>query len=127
MNDCFSILIVDDNQSMANTLADILEFKGYKVHIAYSGSKALEILQQYPIDVLLTDVKMPNMNGLELYRKTRQLYPQLITVFMTAYTADDLIKQGMAEGIKTVLDKPVEIKFLLLLFSAYKRINSGAG
>ena len=46
------------------------------------------------------------MNGLEFYRETRNLYPQLITIFMTAYAADELIQQGMAEGVKTVLTKP---------------------
>ena len=46
------------------------------------------------------------MNGLELYRETRKLDPQLITIFMTAYAADELIQQGMAEGVKTVLTKP---------------------
>ena len=73
------------------------------------------------MDILLTDVKMPGMNGLELYRETRKLYPGLITIFMTAYSADELIQQGMAEGVKTVLDKPVEIDFMLHLFSAYKK------
>jgi CheY-like chemotaxis protein len=65
---------------------------------------------------------MPEMNGLELYRETRKLYPEIITIFMTAYAADDLIQLGMAEGIKTVLTKPVDIKFLLTLFSAHKRL-----
>ena len=46
------------------------------------------------------------MNGLEFYRETRNLYPQLITIFMTAYAADELIQQGMAEGVNTVLTKP---------------------
>ena len=66
------------------------------------------------------------MNGLELYRKTRKVYPNLITIFMTAYAADDLIQQGMAEGVKIVLTKPLEINFLLHLFSAEQRIINGA-
>jgi CheY-like chemotaxis protein len=61
------------------------------------------------------------MNGLELYRATRTAYPGLITIFMTAYAADALIQQGLAEGIRTVLTKPVDIGFMLLLFSAHKR------
>jgi len=121
MNETMSILVVDDNLAMADTLVDILDAKGFVVHSAAGGVGALEILQKQPIDILLTDVKMPEMNGLELYRETRKLYPNLITIFMTAYAADDLIQQGMAEGVKTVLTKPVEINFLLLLFSSYKR------
>ena len=78
------------------------------------------------MDILLTDVKMPNMNGLELFQKARKLFPQLITIFMTAYSADELIQQGMAEGVKIVLTKPLEINFLLHLFSAEQRIISEA-
>jgi CheY-like chemotaxis protein len=127
MSETFCILVVDDNPSMADSLADILEVKGFTVRAAASGKEALEILREGPVDFLLTDVKMPEMNGLDLYRATRKLYPRLITVFMTAYAADDLIQQGMAEGVKTVLTKPLDIKFLLSFFSAQKRIINRAG
>jgi CheY-like chemotaxis protein len=127
MSEIISILVVDDNPSMADSLADILELKGFSVRAAASGKEALQILTLGPVDILLTDVKMPVMNGLELYRETRKLYPNLITVFMTAYAADELIQQGMAEGVKTVLTKPLDIKFMLSFFSAEKRILNRAG
>ena len=126
MVESICILVVDDNPAMADTLADILEVKGFIVHAAASGAEALEILREQPVDILLTDVKMPNMNGLELFQKARKLFPQLITIFMTAYSADELIQQGMAEGVKIVLTKPLEINFLLHLFSAEQRIISEA-
>jgi CheY-like chemotaxis protein len=122
MNESLSILVVDDNPSIASILADILDVKGFEVHAANSGAEAIEILQDHPVDVMLTDVKMPDMNGVELYRATRKLYPNLTTVLMTAYAADDLIQQGLTEGIKTVLSKPVNIDYMLVLFDAYKRI-----
>lgn len=127
MSEAISILVVDDNLAMANTLVDILDAKGFTVHSAAGGAEALEILRNQPIDILLTDVKMPEMNGLDLYRETRKHYPKLITIFMTAYAADDLIQQGITEGVKTVLSKPVEIDFLLVLFSAYKRMIDRPG
>jgi CheY-like chemotaxis protein len=122
MSESLSILVVDDNPSMASILADILDVKGFEVHAANSGAEALEFLRDHPVDILLTDVKMPFMNGVELYRATRKLYPNLVTVLMTAYAADDLIQQGLNEGIGTVLSKPVNIDYLLVLFEAYKRI-----
>ena len=122
MSASLSILIVDDNPSMASALADVLDVKGFEVHAAYSGAEALEILQAHPVDILLTDVIMPDMDGVTLYRATRKTHPRLTTILMTAYAADDLIQKGMAEGIKTVLSKPVDINFLLTLFSAYKKI-----
>jgi CheY-like chemotaxis protein len=118
-----AVLVVDDNPSMAKTLADILNFEGFEVHAAYSGAEALEILGSQPVDILLTDVVMPDMNGVELYRETRKNHPNLVTILMTAYAADDIIQQGLAEGIKTVLTKPLDIDFMLALFSALKRIN----
>ena len=127
MSAMIRILVVDDNPDMAETLADILELKGFTVHAAASGAEALEILQDQPVDILLTDVKMPGMNGLELYRETRKLYPRLITIFMTAYSADELIQQGMAEGVKTILDKPLDMNFLVRLLSVHGRIIAEAG
>jgi CheY-like chemotaxis protein len=64
---------------------------------------------------------------LELYRETRKFSPRLITIFMTAYSADELIQQGMAEGVKTILDKPLDMNFLVRLLSAHGRIIEEAG
>ena len=117
----FSILIVDDNPSMAAAMYDILVHEGFETFQASSGAQALGLLHDHPVDVLITDVIMPEMDGVELYRRTRQDYPHLITILMTAYAADELIQQGMAEGIKTVLTKPIDIDFLILLLSTYKK------
>ena len=122
MIDSLNVLVVDDNPSMASSLADILEIKGFEVHAAYSGAEAMEILRDHSVDILLTDVRMPDMNGVELYRATRQTHPHLITVLMTAYAADDIIQQGITERIQIVFSKPVNINFLLCLFSAIKRL-----
>ena len=117
----FSVLIVDDNPEMASAMRDILVFEGFDTVVVSSGAKALQILHDHPVDILLTDVIMPEMDGVELYRRTRQAYPKLITILMTAYAADELIQQGMAEGIKTVLTKPLDIDFLVLLLSTYRK------
>jgi CheY-like chemotaxis protein len=127
MIDTLSILVVDDNPSMAKSLGDILDIKGFEVQTAGSGAEALKILRDHPVDILLTDVKMPDMNGVVLYRETRKNHPSVTTILMTAYAANDLIEQGMNEGIKTVLTKPVDIEFLLTLLSAYQRILPKAG
>jgi CheY-like chemotaxis protein len=126
MSEAIRILVVDDNPGMTIGLADILDAKGFAVHASGSGAEALKFLREQPVDILLTDVKMPEMNGLELFREARRLYPTLITIFMTAYSADELIQQGIAEGIKVVLDKPLDINFMLALFEAEKRIINEA-
>jgi len=103
---------------MAETLADILTTKGYHVHIAFSGEEALQTLADNAIDIMLTDVRMPDMNGVELYRQTRDAHPSMRTFLMTAYSADDVIQQGLAEGIRTVLTKPLDMNLLLTLINA---------
>jgi CheY-like chemotaxis protein len=127
MSETLSILVVDDNPSMARAMADVLDFEGLIVHEARSGKEALAILRDHPVDIMVTDVIMPEMDGLALYRATRKAHPQLITILMTAYAADELIQQGMREGIKTVLNKPVDIDLLLSLISATKRLNPKTG
>ena len=115
MNASTAILVVDDNPSMTETLTDILQVQGYAAYAAYSAAEALEILQSQTIHVMLTDVMMPDMNGLELFRRTRATHPRLITFMMTGYAADDLIQQGIAEGVKSVLIKPLDFTLLLNL------------
>ena len=119
-----SILVVDDQPDVATTLADILALKGFKVYLSFSGAAALKILEGQPVDILLTDVKMPDMNGVMLYREVRKKFPKVTTYFMTAYAADDLIQQGMKEGIKTVLTKPLDIDLIVALFTAHKSVSS---
>jgi CheY-like chemotaxis protein len=117
-----TILVVDDNPPMAKTLSDILALKGYAVFTAFSGTEALEILGHHEVHILLTDVIMPDMNGVTLYRQTRGTNPHMVTFLMTAYAADEIIQQGIAEGIKTVLTKPVDINLFLNLVAAVEQV-----
>jgi CheY-like chemotaxis protein len=66
MSDTLTLLIVDDNPSLAGAMADVLELKGFAVRSATSGADALAILGSHPVDILLTDVRMPDMNGVAL-------------------------------------------------------------
>ncbi|MFZ5909921.1 MAG: response regulator [Chloroflexota bacterium] len=114
-----SILIVDDNPSMAKTTADILALEGYTVHTATSGAEALQVIQREKVHILLTDVIMPGMNGVDLFVQARQHIPNnLIAFLMTAYSADDLIQRGRQEGAKAVLAKPLDLNLLLTLVKA---------
>ena len=126
MSELTSVLIVDDQPEVATSLADILEIKGFKVYPAFSGAEALGILEKHAIDILLTDVRMPDMNGVDLYREVRKTHPHVTTYLMTAYAADEIIQLGMKEGIKTVLTKPLDIDLIVALFTAAKYISSNS-
>jgi DNA-binding NtrC family response regulator len=127
MSEPLSILVVDDNSSMAKSLVDVLDLKGFIAYAASSAAEALEILRDHTVDLMVTDVIMPEMNGVDLYHEAKKTRPQLTTFLMTAYAANDLIQKGIADGIKTVLPKPLDIDFLLLLLCAVGRISNKAG
>jgi two-component system response regulator HydG len=103
MNSKLRILIVDDDPSMTRTLVDILSIAGHEAVAASSGSEALEKIRTQTFDCILTDIKMPEMNGVELYRLLREAQPGLPVVLMTAYAADELIRQGLDEGVVGVI------------------------
>ena len=115
------ILIVDDDQNMTHTLADILSLSGHAVEQADSGLRALDMINRLAFDCVLTDVRMPDMDGVEFYRQLRQSQPGLPVVLMSAYAADEIIQQGLNEGVVGVLDKPLDISLLLGFFSALAR------
>ena len=127
MDNTLSVLIVDDNPSAAISLADVLEAKGFTTFTAISGKRALTILEEQSVDLLLTDVIMPEMNGLELYRLTKEKHFKVDTWFMTAYAADELIQQGMQEGIRTVLNKPLDMDLLFSFLNSLLHIKGQTG
>ena len=112
-----TILVVDDNIMLMKTLKSILDRKGYQVFTAVSGVEALQQLDAHEIDILLTDLRMPVMNGLELYRACKKRKPDVIAYLMSAFTSDDLVGVGLREGIRSVLTKPFDIDEMLALFS----------
>jgi len=140
MEDRLCILVVDDDRMMARTIVDILKVKGYEAEAAYSGPEALEKLtegsfgplaglrtscaQDRPFDCILTDVKMPGANGVELYRAIKARQPDLPVVLMTAYSTDRLVEQGLEEGVIAVLTKPLDIGLLLTFFSFLRKERS---
>lgn len=113
MNPKLHILVVDDDRNMTRTLVDILEFNEYEGEQANSGREALEKVAAQSFDCVVTDVKMPDMSGAELFGKLRAIQPGLPVLFMTAYAADDLIQQGLDRGAIGVLNKPLDIQRLL--------------
>lgn len=111
------ILIVDDDHRMSRTLVDILSMAGHTVVEASSGPEALAKVHSQNFDCVLTDVRMPDMDGVELHRQLRLAQPGLPVMLMTAYAADEIIRQGLEEGVVGVFDKPLDITHLLGFFA----------
>ena len=115
------ILIVDDDRMVAKTLQDILRVKDYEVEVAYSGLEALQKLEKFFFKCVLSDIKMPEVSGVELYRAIKARQPELPVVLMTAYTTDKLVQEGIEEGVIACLTKPLDISLLLNFFSLVRK------
>lgn len=102
------LLVVDDEQSLREYLTILLERQGYDVFAAADGSAAWQLLQQQPIDLLLADVKMPGMGGLELLQQVRQALPQTAVIMLTAYGSPEDAVAAMKQGAADYLTKPVD-------------------
>jgi len=111
------ILIVDDEQDTCANLSDILTDLGYQVDTANDGFAALELVKKHPYDVALLDLRMPGMDGLELYRRMREVSAETVAIVVTAYASSDTAKSVLATGAWKILSKPVNIGSLLNLVS----------
>ena len=111
------VLVVDDDSGMATTLADILGATGYAVETAASGVRALEKVQENPPDCVLMDIRMPELDGVETFRRMKSLAPESFVIFMTAYSESSLVAEARAEGAIEVLSKPLDIERLLRLIA----------
>ena len=118
------VLIVDDDVRMTHTLADILTVKGYQPVEAWSAEQALEMVRAEVFDCILSDIRMPGISGVELHRELRRIMPGAPVVLMTAYAAEDLIRQGLADGVIGAFDKPIDIGLLLDLLSSLSRMRA---
>ena len=102
------VLIVDDQPGMTETLADILQDKGCEVAMAANGIQALQHVATHTVDMVLMDVIMPGMNGVETFRALKRVSPHTPVVMMTGYQVAHLVRDAMEEGSVAVLQKPVD-------------------
>jgi CheY-like chemotaxis protein len=103
------ILLVEDEESLRVTLAANLELEGHGVVEAADGRSALGLLESVQVDLVLSDVRMPGMGGVELLRRVRASHPNVPVLLMTAFTADEQLDAALLGGVFTVLKKPFDV------------------
>jgi signal transduction histidine kinase len=105
-----TILLVDDEPMVLKMLQTFLESQGYQIITAPGGHEALTIVEQqgHGIDLLITDIRMPDMNGIRLLEAVRQLLPALPAILMTGYTDFDLVVEGLKQRAFDLLFKPID-------------------
>ena len=108
------ILLVDDQVSFCHHIKTILEQEGYEVAVANNADQALQKLSLQTFDILLTDMKMPGQNGLELFKIARKTDPNISGIIMTAYGSIASAVASIKQGITDYLQKPFEPEALLI-------------
>jgi DNA-binding NtrC family response regulator len=108
------VLVIDDERSIRNTLKEILEFEKYQVDLAEDGMKALELLKNTEYDVVLCDIKMPGMDGIEVLQKVEELKPDTPVVMISGHGNIDTAVESIKKGAFDFIEKPLDLNRLLI-------------
>ena len=109
MDNQIRILVVDDEPKICHLIEALLKQEGYLVDVCFSSIKALEIIKKDAYQMLITDLKMPGIDGLELVRKSKEYNPGIRTIMVTGYTTVDTAIQSLRHGVDDFLTKPFNI------------------
>ena len=110
-----NILIVDDEQSYRQLLSLVFESDENKIRTAMNGRQALELLQDEPADVIISDVKMPDMDGIEMLRAVRETLPDIGVILMTAFASVETAREAFKLGADDFITKPFDVEELKLI------------
>lgn len=113
MSDTPRILVVDDNRSLGENIVEILEDAGYAVDYFDHPTEALHALHRGRYRVALLDIRMPVMDGVELYHAMKAIDPALPAIAMTAWSDDTRVRAAVKEGVVAVFPKPVDATLML--------------
>ncbi|HDM78281.1 MAG TPA: sigma-54-dependent Fis family transcriptional regulator [Deltaproteobacteria bacterium] len=104
------VLVVDDELSMREFLEIMLLNEGYSVVTAENGGEALKILEKEPVDLIITDIRMNGIDGLQVLKKSKEINPNTIVIMISAYASAETAVQAMKEGAYDYLPKPFKLK-----------------
>ena len=116
------LLIVDDEQSYRQLLTLVFEGDGHQIRTAMNGREALKMLEADPAEVIITDVRMPDMDGIELLRNVREFLPDVGFVLMTAFATVDTAREAFKLGADDFIQKPFDVEELkIIVKKAFER------
>ena len=108
------ILVIDDEKSIRNTLKDILGFEGYQVEIAENGMIGIEMVRSADYDIILCDIKMPDMDGIEVLEHIMKLKPESTIVMISGHGTIDTAVEAIKKGAFDFIEKPLDLNRLLI-------------
>jgi len=107
------ILVVDDSQESREICQRVLQKEGYGVQSVDSAKKALDELETTRFDLVITDLKMPEMDGLSLLKKVKEIDPKIFVIVMTGYPSEESKTQAIELGASGYLAKPIDVSELV--------------
>jgi two-component system response regulator PilR (NtrC family) len=110
MSETRRVLVVDDEQEVRDTLSSVLENLDYIPYVASNGVEALEIIKNEPIDVVLSDLYMPEMDGIELLKRVRSMNKKIVFLMITAHPTIETAVEAIKKGAYDYLTKPFHIE-----------------
>jgi two-component system NtrC family response regulator len=111
----YNILVIDDEAAQRDVLTGYLKKKGYKIFSASSGKEGIEIARTNPVDIILSDFKMPGLSGLEVLEHVKKINPEISFVIVTAYGTVENAVKAMRLGVFDYISKPVDLDELDLM------------
>jgi two-component system, OmpR family, response regulator len=123
--DSVRVLLVEDDDDNRELMTEVFETAGYQVTTAASGREGLRKLSEQPADVVITDVGMPGMGGLEVARGAKQIAPQVPVVVVTGYAEREDIRSARGREVDAVLVKPVDPDLLTACVAELVKARAG--
>jgi two-component system response regulator PilR (NtrC family) len=115
MDETFSILVVDDERSMRDFLAIMLKKEGYQVTVVEDGNQAIKAIQKDIYDLVITDIKMPGIDGLQVLQTIKELSPDTLVIMITAFSSTQDAVKAMKQGALDYISKPFEVEEIKLV------------
>lgn len=108
-------MIIEDDEAMRSLLEDFFEEEGFETDSASNGADALRILSKDHLDLIITDIRMPGLTGLDILPRLRRLKPEIPIIVMTAYGSEEVRLEALERGATTYLEKPIHLSQLRTL------------
>ena len=109
------VLFVDDEEELVSTVTERLDLRGIDATGAVSGEEALTLIEQQPFDVVVLDVRMPGLGGLNVIKRIKQSHPELEVILLSGHGAKEDVETGLRLGAFAYLQKPVDLENIIAI------------
>jgi two-component system NtrC family response regulator len=107
-----NILVVDDEPDIVLILSEFLKKEGFRVYTAHTGEQAIEKVKEFPVDLVLLDLAMPQMDGVQVLKELKKIKPKIEVMIVTAYRDAEKVVETFRLGAFDCLFKPFDLKYL---------------